>query len=341
MSVDAVTSRISEIRDQIAQLQSMRPAALQGDLRASSASSAVGATQFASALEQALSSPEVSGAERTSPEAEAVVAEARKYLGLPYVWGGTDPERGMDCSGLVQVVYKNLGHDLPRVSAQQATAGRAVPSMAQAQPGDLLAWDNSSRNVGVDHIAIYIGDGKMIEAPRTGLDIRIIDVPSTPDVIRRIVPDAPAAVPGVSSASTVSAASRSAGTGLPATRFDSLFVAAGTTHGVSPTLLSAVARQESAYDPGAVSSAGAQGLMQLMPATASGLGVSDSFDPAQAVDGAARLLADLLDRFGSTELALAAYNAGPGAVLRHDGIPPYAETQNYVRRITTAVEGAR
>jgi soluble lytic murein transglycosylase-like protein len=69
--------------------------------------------------------------------------------------------------------------------------------------------------------------------------------------------------------------------------------------------------------------------MQIMPATAHGLGV-DPMNPTEAVDGAARLLKDLIDRFGQVDLALAAYNAGPGAVLRHDGIPPYPETQRYV-----------
>lgn len=75
--------------------------------------------------------------------------------------------------------------------------------------------------------------------------------------------------------------------------------------------------------------------MQLMPGTARGLGVKNAFDPAQAVDGAARLLRDHLDTFGSVDLALAAYNAGPGAVRRYNGVPPYAETQNYVRKITS------
>jgi soluble lytic murein transglycosylase-like protein len=103
-------------------------------------------------------------------------------------------------------------------------------------------------------------------------------------------------------------------------------------------LLSAVARQESGYDATAVSHAGAQGLMQLMPATAQGLGVADPFNPAQAIDGAARLLKDLTTRFGSTQLALAAYNAGPGAVLKYDGVPPYTETQNYVRSIMKTLE---
>jgi soluble lytic murein transglycosylase-like protein len=98
-------------------------------------------------------------------------------------------------------------------------------------------------------------------------------------------------------------------------------------------VLSAVAKQESGYKANAVSPAGAQGLMQLMPGTAKGLGVHNSFDPAQAVDGAARMLRDLTHRFGSTPLALAAYNAGPGAVMKYDGIPPYAETQRYVKNI--------
>lgn len=318
MSVTDVTARISQIQAQLS-LLAPRPSA-------SGASTA----SFAGAL-----SSEMDATSGTAPQVpgggtagEAVVAEARKYLGLPYVWGGTDPDVGLDCSGLVQLVYKNLGYDLPRVSNQQATAGRPVASMAEAQPGDLIAWDNSSRNVGVDHIAIYIGNGKMIEAPRTGLDVRIIDVPSTPDVIRRILPDPSAPVSGVAGASVAGSSQLPAGT-----PFANLFEQASGRYGVPAALLSAVAKAESAYNPRAVSHAGAQGLMQLMPATARGLGVTDSFDPAQAVDGAARLLRDLLDRFGRTDHALAAYNAGPGAVMRYGGIPPYAETRNYVAKV--------
>ena len=116
-----------------------------------------------------------------------------------------------------------------------------------------------------------------------------------------------------------------------------LFNNAGAKYGVSPALLSAVAKAESNYDPRAVSPAGAQGLMQLMPGTARGLGVANSFDPAQAVDGAARMLRDLIHRFGRTDLALAGYNAGPGAVMKYHGIPPYQETQNYVRKIMTSL----
>ena len=118
--------------------------------------------------------------------------------------------------------------------------------------------------------------------------------------------------------------------------FADLFVAAGAKHGVSPKLLAAVAKVESGYDRNAVSPAGARGLMQIMPATARELGV-DPMDPAQAVDGAARLLAGHLKTFDSLPLALAAYNAGAGAVRRYGGVPPYAETQAYVPKVKAAL----
>lgn len=321
MSVSDVTSRIQQIQQQLAILQPTIPAA-----------SAARGSAFAGALTRAnAAAPAALPTGAGAVSGDAVVAEAQQYLGLPYVWGGTDPEKGMDCSGLVQVVYRNLGIDLPRLSADQARAGRPVASMAEARPGDLIAWDNSGRNAGADHIAIYAGNGKMIEAPRTGLDIRLVDVPSTPDYIRRILPD-PALVGRV----TAPGSSRVAAT----TPFADLFNAAAGKYGVDAGLLAAVAKQESGFDPRAVSPAGARGLMQLMPATAQGLGVSDSFDPSQAVDGAARLLRDLIGRFGGAELALAAYNAGPGAVLRYDGIPPYPETRNYVRSVMASWKAA-
>ena len=112
--------------------------------------------------------------------------------------------------------------------------------------------------------------------------------------------------------------------------YASLFAAAGRRHGVDPALLAAVAKTESGFDPAAVSPAGAKGLMQLMPSTAASLGV-DPLDPAQAVDGSARLLRQLLDRFGGrVDLALAGYNAGPGAIQRYGGVPPYRRDP-YVR----------
>ncbi len=115
--------------------------------------------------------------------------------------------------------------------------------------------------------------------------------------------------------------------------YDGLFFQMAERYGVDPTLVAAVARAESGFRRDAVSSAGAKGLMQLMDPTARALGVTDSFDPVQNVDGGTRFLKTMLDRFGSTDLALAAYNAGPGAVARFGGIPPYSETQTFVRRV--------
>ncbi len=103
--------------------------------------------------------------------------------------------------------------------------------------------------------------------------------------------------------------------------------------GVDPALLEAIIASESGYDANATSRAGARGLMQLMPQTAASLGVTDAYDPAQNIRGGARYLRRLLDRFGTVELAVAAYNAGPSAVERYGGVPPYAETQNYVRAV--------
>jgi soluble lytic murein transglycosylase-like protein len=103
---------------------------------------------------------------------------------------------------------------------------------------------------------------------------------------------------------------------------------------VEPELIYAVIRQESGYDPYAVSHKGAKGLMQLMPATAKRFGVKDVFDPAENVQGGVKYLRQLLDRYdGDRRLALAAYNAGEGAVDRFGGVPPYRETQDYVDRI--------
>lgn len=115
---------------------------------------------------------------------------------------------------------------------------------------------------------------------------------------------------------------------------EAIFRKASETYGVPENLLKAVAKAESDFNPQSVSSAGAQGIMQLMPGTARALGVTNAFDPEQNIMGGAKYLSQQLSRYkGDVSLALAAYNAGPGNVDKYGGIPPFTETQNYVKRV--------
>jgi hypothetical protein len=130
-------------------------------------------------------------------------------------------------------------------------------------------------------------------------------------------------------------ASANTNTGNRKTKFNDLIAQVASKHQVDEKLVHAVIQTESAYNAGAISSAGAVGLMQLMPGTARRYGVTDRHDPEQNVDGGTRYLKDLLEMFDSNlDLAVAAYNAGENAVIRHNNsIPPYPETQNYVRQV--------
>lgn len=263
--------------------------------------------------------------------ADALLTAAKKYLGVPYKWGGTNPATGLDCSGFVQRACKDIGVSVPRVAADQAKVGTKVESIADAKPGDLVAFGSP-----VDHIGIYVGDNQMIVAPRKGDVVKIQKLYRTPTAIRRIVPEV-AALPMSTGQGTAVGSGAAVLAQAPAA-YQSLFRNAQSKYGVSASLLAAVAKQESNFNQRAVSSAGARGLMQIMPGTARGLGV-DPNDPSQAVDGAARLLRQHLTKFGSTELALAAYNAGAGAVSKYGGVPPYAETRNYVQKIMANLGG--
>jgi len=123
--------------------------------------------------------------------------------------------------------------------------------------------------------------------------------------------------------------------------YDSLIIREAKANGLEPALVKAVIAAESNFSVKAVSHAGAQGLMQLMPKTAAGLGVQDPFEAPQNVSGGSRYLREMLDRYGDLSRALAAYNAGPKAVDRYRGIPPYPETKAYVKRVLAYYRGYR
>jgi soluble lytic murein transglycosylase-like protein len=313
MGVGGVLSRISELQSQLG--------------IAPGANATTNAT-FANALSaETTKNAGTTGTASTKTGAD-VVAAAKKYLGTPYVFGSTDPDKGLDCSALVQRAYADLGIKLPRLSGEQAKAGTAVNGLANAKPGDILAFDSP-----VDHVAIYLGNNKMIAAPKPGDHVKIESVYERPTHIRRVIDDTPA----VSTAAAVRPSSLQNAGALANVPYADMFMKAGAKYGVSAKLLAAVAKVESGYNPKAVSPAGAQGLMQLMPGTASGLGVKNAFDPEQAINGAAKLLAHNLKEFKTVPLALAAYNAGGGAVHKYGGIPPFSETQAYVPKVQKAL----
>jgi peptidoglycan DL-endopeptidase CwlO len=249
-----------------------------------------------------------------------VVASAESFEGVPYVWGGTSPS-GFDCSGLVQYVYGQFGISLPRTS--------------HAQPGDLLFFAGSDGTASAPgHVGIYVGNGQMVDAPHTGTSVQVQAVnPSSVVAIRRVIPSSAepqgfTAQPTALSSGTASGTTQVGNVAVPNQYLQTIEQAA-SANGIPASLLSALLYHESRFEPSVVSSAGAEGIAQFMPSTAAGMGVNP-LDPTSSIEGAAQLLGSYTRQFGSYADALAAYDAGAGAVQRYGGVPPYAETQAYV-----------
>lgn len=303
---------------------------------------AIGDGTSSTALTNPLVGTSDTGQASSTVPGASVVADAQKYLGVPYLWGGTNPAVGLDCSGLVQKVFSDLGVNLPRTADEQSLVGTPVSSLSQAQPGDLVFFagsDGTAADPG--HVGIYVGNGQMIDAPYSGTDVRQEAVSDAGPVvaIRRVLSTPPLEGSALDASSPTGPTSLTGSTSLSGpvsapTSYEAEFASASTAESLPPNLLKAVAQTESSMNPNAVSSAGAQGLMQLMPSTAASLGV-DPFDPSQAISGAAHLLSSLYQQFGSWPLAVAAYNAGAGAVNQYGGIPPYPQTQAYVQEVLT------
>ena len=202
--IAAVQARITELRTLVAP-ETVAATGLTDATAGASSATTSSASSFASALaamgadaSSTTSLTALTGASSatptTSPLASAtgaatgqgLVAAAEKYIGVPYVWGGESlSEGGLDCSGLVVRSMADIGvTGIPRVARDQMTIGTAVPSLAQALPGDLLVFQGGA------HIAIYEGNGKMIDAPKPGKSVAVRDVYTEPTAIRRVLPQA-------------------------------------------------------------------------------------------------------------------------------------------------------
>lgn len=205
MSIADAVSRISQIESQIVQLTA--PAPTSSDT-ATTETSATDDTSFANTLDAAsgqMVTPSAGQMVDNGTTGADIVADAQQYIGVPYVFGGTTTS-GMDCSGLVQRVYEDNGIQLPRLVSGQSTIGESVPSLADAEPGDIISCD------GGNHIVIYAGNGMIIQAPKPGGQVE--EVPnwitqSNVVSIRRIVPSTtdtstPAATDSTASASELS-----------------------------------------------------------------------------------------------------------------------------------------
>lgn len=222
--IEAV-GRMQEIRAALTQMSGQMPPVQQVQQRPAAAGAAAGLPADPATFDQALealtaSMPGLGGAAAAGtvpgtggppPSAGKIGESAAKYIGLPYIWGGNDPAVGLDCSSFVQNVYRDLGYELPRVTWDQMKQGTAVPSMAEAKPGDLLFSFNGG------HVALYLGNGKAIDAPQPGKTIQVRDAWETDanvTAIRRILPQGSVSAAALPSSAGAPGAAGAADSGL-------------------------------------------------------------------------------------------------------------------------------
>lgn len=189
MTMAAMLSRVSDIRATLDQMSTVRATA---SSTATTAAGTASSSAFADALASVTGAAGVTGVNTGSATGADIVTSAEKYLGVPYVFGGEDSS-GMDCSGLVQKVYADMGITVPRLVSGQMKIGTEVASLADAKPGDLIV------TAGGDHILIYAGDHKVIHAPYEGRTVSKVEAymdDSEITTIRRVIPDVPTTTAG-------------------------------------------------------------------------------------------------------------------------------------------------
>ena len=238
----------------------------------------------------------------------------RKIMGvtvLPYI-DQTQTARLQEAASANIQTPKNTDEAVTTFKECLASAERSVQAMAV----DALLAASNSGAVSLDTVQQILGFTPQTDAP--------VDTSPVTDTFTS----------SSSSANTTVTNAISSGSVSSPENLEEYFKEASETYGVDINLLKAIARQESNFNPSATSSAGAMGVMQLMPSTAKGLGVTNAYDAQQNIMGGAKLMAQNLKKYnGDVSLALAAYNAGGGNVDKYGGIPPFKETQNYVKKV--------